>query len=61
MKPTQEMLDAERIRRNALENSRILLEDSKGPTCTGDHDEYLLQQSIYDLMIGSHAGRIGPE
>jgi hypothetical protein len=59
MKPTQEMVEAEQRRVNALAVSHDLLDLASRPTCAGQPDEFFLDESIRLLMVGSHAGRIG--
>jgi hypothetical protein len=57
---TNEMRVAEIERLRCLDMSHVLLDAAKGPTCNDlGPDEYLLEESIRNLMIGSHAGRIG--
>lgn len=60
MQPTPEMIQAEREREGALDKAHLLLDIAKQPTCNGFRaDEWRVDEAIRNLMIGSHAGRIG--
>lgn len=60
MKLTQAMSEAEIEREAALDRSHRLLEIASMPTHGGVRaDNWLLEESIRNLMVGSHSGRIG--